>query len=259
MTGIFSSEFLVRIMARVKPKVVLVGATPNPAGVVAAAARLCYAEDTGDLLEGDVARDKKFVNKLFSLGHLSPIEHASFTFFVEGVSRAMTHQLVRHRLASYSQRSQRYVSHASFDYVVPPRIEGRKVVIDGEEVDAVEYFEATMEMLARRYSLLIEALGATGEQSNQDARYVLPNACETKIFITMNARELLHFFAERLCIRAQWEIRDVAGRMLELVKDKFPAVFGGAGPKCIKIGHCPEGKMTCGKFKEMAEKYGEKK
>ncbi len=242
-------------MNKVKPKVVLVRSTPDPDALVASAAKLCYASDTSGILE-DGADSEKFVHKLFTLGHLSPIEHACFTFYIEGVSRAMTHQLVRHRLASYSQRSQRYVAHASFDYVVPPQLEGRKVVVDGEEIDAVDYFCETMVMLAQRYSRLNAALGESGEASNQDARYVLPNACETKIFVTMNARELLHFFAERLCMRAQWEIRAVAEMMFDLAKQKFPAAFRGAGPKCIKAGRCPEGKMTCGKYQEMVEKYG---
>jgi thymidylate synthase (FAD) len=168
----------------------------------------------------------------------------------------MTHQLVRHRLASYSQRSQRYVGHARFDYVVPPQLKGKTVKLEDGEVDAVAYFAETMETLAERYGKLNEALGEKGESSNEDARYVLPNACETKIFVTMNARALIHFFEERLCLRAQWEIRSVAERMLELVRKVCPAVFAGAGPKCIARGGCPEGKRTCGKYKEMREKYG---
>ncbi len=242
-------------MKEVKPRVVLFRMTPDPTGAVAAAAKLCYASDTSKVLKESGAENEKFVNRLFALGHLSPVEHAVFTFYVEGVSRAMTHQLVRHRLASYSQRSQRYVAHDSFDYVIPPSLKGRKIRVDGREIDAVEYFKQTMEVLAERYRQLNQALGASGEESNQDARYVLPNACETKIFVTMNARELLHFFGERLCLRAQWEIREVAEQMLILVRKEFPAVFSKAGPKCIPLGRCPEGKMTCGKYKEMVAKY----
>ncbi len=243
-------------MKEVTPTVRLAAHTPEPEQTIAATAKLCYASRTEGILDQDAGDARTFVRMLRKLGHLSPIEHASFTFYVEGVSRALTHQLVRHRLASYSQRSQRYVGHADFDYVCPPQLAGREVTVDGKTTDAREYFAETMKLIAERYRTLQEALGATGEQSNQDARYVLPNACETKIFVTMNARELLHFFAERLCGRAQWEIRGVAERMLELVRPIAPAVFETAGPKCIPAGKCPEGPKTCGRYAEMQEKYG---
>ncbi len=243
-------------MKPVTARVRLVRHTEDPEGAIAAAARLCYAADTDHLLDAPAEAPAKFVAMLKKMGHLSPIEHASFTFYVEGVSRAMTHQLVRHRLASYSQRSQRYVGHAQFDYVCPPQLAGKTVRSEGGDVPADKFFAETMEMIAHRYGLLNEALGNTGETSNQDARYVLPNACETKIFVTMNARELLHFFAERLCRRAQWEIRGVAEQMLALARQACPAVFEGAGPKCVDIGHCPEGKMTCGQFQEVRAAYG---
>lgn len=246
-------------MGRVTAKVTLVRCTGTPDELIASAAKLCYAAETGEILEQDPEGAGKFVAMLSRMGHLSPIEHAAFTFYIEGVSRAMTHQLVRHRIASYSQRSQRYVRHAAFDYVIPPQIDGKTVKTENGEIDASEFFAETMDIIAERYSLLNQALGDKGEKSNEDARYVLPNACETKIFVTMNARELLHFFEERLCQRAQWEIRGVADRMLELSKQEAPAVFGGVGPKCVRLGKCPEGKMTCGKFAEMKEKYGAKK
>lgn len=242
-------------MPPVSPRVTLVRHTPDAAEVVASAAKLCYASDTSSILEQEPGKAEGFVRKLVEMGHMSPIEHASFTFYLEGVSRALTHQLVRHRIASYSQRSQRYVRHDEFDYIIPPDLEG-KTVSDGEgEQDAVEYFKETMDMIARRYQALNKALGDRGESSNQDARYALPNACETKIFVTMNARELIHFFEERLCMRAQWEIRAVAGEMLRLARKAAPALFGGRGPKCVRIGHCPEGKMTCGKCAEMKKLY----
>jgi len=242
-------------MKPVQAQVTLIQHTADPEELIAAAARLCYAEQTDDILEQDPDGAGKFVAMLKQVGHLSPIEHASFTFLVEGVSRAMTHQLVRHRLASYSQRSQRYVRHAEFDYIVPPRLAGKTVDADGQAVDAVEYFRRTMELIADRYRKLNEALGASGQASNEDARYVLPNACETKIFITMNARELLHFFEERLCLRAQWEIRGVAEQMLAQAKKAAPSIFDGAGPKCIRAGRCPEGKMTCGQYAEIKLRY----
>jgi len=240
-----------RGMKQVQAKVTLVQHTAEPDELIAAAARLCYAEKTDAILQQDPGGAGKFVAMLKKLGHLSPIEHASFTFLLEGVSRAMTHQLVRHRLASYSQRSQRYVQHAQFDYVVPPRLAGKTVQDAGQAVDAAEYFRQTMELVAERYRKLNDALGADGESGNEDARYVLPNACETKIFVTMNARELLHFFEERLCLRAQWEIRGVAEQMLAQARKVAPNVFAGAGPKCIRAGKCPEGKMTCGKYAEV--------
>ncbi len=237
------------------PKVTLVRHTADPEHVITAAAKLCYAEDTADLLAREPEAAGRFARMLKDLGHLSPVEHVAFTFYVEGISRAMTHQLVRHRLASYSQRSQRYVSHRGFDYVVPPSLEGKTVTVDGEARDATKYFEETMALMAERYAALVEALGGAGEASHEDARYVLPNACETKLFVTMNARELLHFFEERLCLRAQWEIRGVAGRMLALVKEVCPNVFAGAGPKCLRLGRCPEGKRTCGQFDEVKRLY----
>ena len=243
-------------MARqVSAKVKLIESTPNPEQVIAAAGRLCYASDTSELMNQDKDDSEKFISMVTRMGHLSVLEHVSFTFYIEGVSRAMTHQLVRHRLASYSQRSQRYVNHDSFDYIVPPQLEGKKVEVDGEMVDAVDYYNKVMDDIAKHYDILNEAMGATGEKSNEDARYILPNACETKIFVTMNARELLHFLQERCCKRAQWEIRDVADQMLNILREKCPSVFDLAGPKCLRLKKCPEGKLTCGQIAEVIEKY----
>ncbi len=245
-------------MPAVEAVVSLVRHTPEPDEAIAAAAKLCYAADTDAILDQNADDAAKFVRRLSEMGHMSPFEHASFTFYIEGVSRALTHQLVRHRLASYSQRSQRYVAHDEFDYIVPPQLQGCTVEDGGESVDAEEYFAATMGMIAERYGRLNDALGRTGEQSNEDARYVLPNSCETKIFATMNARQLLHFFEERLCQRAQWEIRRMADMMLDEVQVVAPTIFVGAGPKCVRLGMCPEGKMTCGRFAEMKERYADR-
>ncbi|HOZ45298.1 MAG TPA: FAD-dependent thymidylate synthase [Candidatus Hydrogenedentes bacterium] len=242
-------------MGAVKPRVSLVRATPDPDRAIAGAARLCYASDPTGLFDNDESPER-FIGKLIDMGHLSPMEHAVFTFYVEGVSRAMTHQLVRHRMASYSQRSQRYVTHDDFDYIVPPQLDGKTVAAEGGSVDAVEYYEETMALIAERYARLNDALGRAGETSNEDARYVLPNACETKIVVSMNARELLHFFGERLCGRAQWEIRSVAEAMLRLVQEVCPSVFNGVGPKCVREGRCPEGRLSCGRFDEMKRRYG---
>lgn len=242
-------------MRAVTPRVELVRYTPDAEEVVAAAARLCYAADTSDLLQQDPSSAKSFVARLRRMGHMSPIEHIAFTFFVEGVSRAMSHQLVRHRIASYSQRSQRYVDHDGFDYVIPPQLAGHMVETPDGCMDAAEFFAQTMGIIAQRYAQLNDALGRRGERSNEDARYVLPNACETKLFVTMNARELLHLTEERLCRRAQWEIREVAEQMLTIARDVCPAVFRGAGPKCIRHGSCPEGKMGCGMYAQMVKLY----
>ncbi len=243
-------------MGAVKVKVKLVSRTPDAEALVAAAARLCYASDGDKLFACDSKRADDMVRLLRKMGHMSPLEHASFSFLISGVSRAMTHQLVRHRLASYSQRSQRYVAHGGFDYIVPPRLRGKRVKCGAVSRDAVAYFEETMALLAERYRLLNESLGNSGEESNEDARYILPNACETKIVVTMNARQLMHFFEERLCNRAQWEIRLAADRMLALVKKACPSIFVGCGPKCLRFGRCPEGRLSCGEYAQMLRKYG---
>ena len=242
---------------KVVPRVQLVEYTKNAKQVIASAAKLCYASNTDTILEQpDNEKTNGFLNMLKDMGHLSTFEHISFTFYIEGVSRAMTHQLVRHRIASYSQRSQRYVKESDFNYVVPGSFVGKTVTVNGEEIDAVEFYDSTMSEIGSRYEILLDALGNNGEKSNQDARYILPNACETKIFVTMNLRTLFHFFGERLCMRAQWEIREVAEKMLSLVKEVYPELFKNIGPKCVQQNGCPEGKMTCGKYIEQKEKYG---
>lgn len=240
-------------MSEARLKVILLKHTPNPEEIVAMAAKLCYSpSDIEGLKEKIEAKDQKaFVEKLVKMGHMSPIEHASFTFAIEGISRACSHQLVRHRLASYSQQSQRYVSEeAGFDYVIPPIIK--------EDKELKKYFENFMSEAQKAYSHIIEMLnekGIKGESANQDARFALPNAAETKIIVTMNARELLHFFRMRCCNRAQWEIRQMAEEMLKLVKKTSPVIFEKAGPGCL-YAPCPEGEYTCGKIKEVRKKYG---
>ncbi len=235
--------------------VVLLRHTPEPEEVVAMAAKLCYSPANVEELKDKIeAKDQTaFVEKLATIGHLSPIEHVTFTFGIEGISRACSHQLVRHRVASYSQQSQRYVREESFDYIVPPSIR--------EVPEARQEFEQFMAEAQAKYTAILkrlEARGLTGEAGNQDARYILPNAAETKIVVSMNARELLHFFRVRCCNRAQWEIRAMAERMLDLVKNIAPTIFGKSGPGCLYAA-CPEGKMTCGKIEEVRKKYGVKK
>lgn len=209
----------------------LLAHTPDADRICAAAAHSCYSEDSAaDLLEA--VDPAKMLRHVIGMGHHSVIEHAVFTFSVEGVSRALTHQLVRHRIASFSQQSQRYVRLSEPTYVVPETVK--------RDPEAMKVYEETMDGIWDSYSKLI-GMGIPAE----DARYVLPNGCTTNITITMNARELLHFFSMRCCNRAQWEIREMADEMLRLCKEVSPVIFSDAGPACIR-GPCPEGKKTCG-------------
>ncbi|MGN1049650.1 MAG: FAD-dependent thymidylate synthase [Selenomonadaceae bacterium] len=221
-------------------KVKLLEHTPHPERVVAMAARLCYSAAGAEELAEKMTDEQveKLVDKIIQMGHASTMEHVSFTFGIEGVSRVLTHQLVRHRLASYSQQSQRYVAEHDFEYILPPSI--------AERPEASERFKALMENIQQAYNDLVEA-GVPKE----DARYVLANATETKIVVTMNARSLMHFFNLRCCNRAQWEIRELAYKMLAETKAVAPLLFKNAGASCVATGHCPEGAMTCGNFAEM--------
>jgi len=243
-------------MSEARVKVILLSHTPNPEATVAMAAKLCYSPADISSLKGKIeAKDQKaFVEKLVKIGHMTPIEHASFTFAIEGISRACSHQLVRHRLASYSQQSQRYVSEESgFDYIIPPTIK--------EDKELKKAFVSFMKDAQEAYNTMVSKLnekGIKGESANQDARFLLPNAAETKIMVTMNARELLHFFRQRCCNRAQWEIRIMSEKMLMLVKKAAPTIFHKAGPGCL-YSPCPEGDFTCGKIREVRKKYGVKK
>ena len=241
-------------MARTSLKVALLACTPDPQEIVAMSARLCYSgSDIEDLQKGVEEKDQsKYLKRLMDMGHLSPVEHCSFSFGIEGVSRALLAQITRHRIASFSVQSQRYVSKVQeegcFSYVLPPAIESL-----GEE--AAREFDEQMQTMQNWYNKWHERLG-TGETSNEDARFVLPNACETRMVVTMNARELQHFFNLRCCNRAQWEIRALAWEMLKLCQEKAPALFAFSGPGCI-AGPCPEGKMSCGKSAEVRKKKEE--
>lgn len=209
--------------------------TPDPERAIATAARLCYAPvGAAELMETmPDERVKSVLTTIMGSGHFSTLEHASYTFAVDGVSRALTHQLVRHRIASFNQQSQRYVKFANGVATVKPES------VAASEA-ASEVFDKAISAAVEAYEKLLEA-GVPAE----DARYLLPNAAETKIVITMNVRELLHFFTLRCCNRAQWEIRDLAHRMLELAKPTAPLIFMDAGASCVR-GRCSEGKMTCG-------------
>ncbi len=262
-------------------KVTLLTHTPNPEQTVAMAAKLCYSPSGIENIKDGLDEEKtaSFINMLSDLGHASPTEHASFTFGIEGISRACSHQLVRHRIASYSQQSQRYVDGTKFDFVTPPEISKNEKALNaynnaveiqekayrevrnalvagyirdfvGEELNGTdeEIMEKFKEENKRQYSAFLK-------KANEDARFILPNATTTKIVCTFNARSLQNFFAHRCCNRAQWEIREVAEQMLIECLKVAPNLFKNCGPSCL-FGPCPEGKMCCGKQAEMRKKYG---
>jgi len=227
----------------------LVRCTPNGQELAALAARFCYSKSDISALQDRIDNQDQtcFLENVMESGHLSILEHISFTFAIEGVSRVLLSQLTRHRIASFSVQSQRYVSLTeTFSYIIPPRIAAL-----GE--DAVAEYERQMRQMHEWYAGWQEKLGM-GEGSNEDARFVLPGACETRILMTMNARELLHFFSLRCCNRAQWEIRRMADEMLSLCMRKAPVIFSHAGPGCVS-GQCPEGPRTCGKSAAVRTKY----
>lgn len=238
----------------------LISHTENPEKVVAAAAKLCYSKsDISTLMDG--LTDEKvdnFLEKLSNLGHASPLEHASFTFGIEGVSRSFLAQISRHRIASFSVQSQRYVDMDNADHVIP-----REIYDAG--YSAIHLYEESVKNSFNNYNELKEELtkkyiaegmkeSPAKKKAQEDARYLLPEACCTRMIVTMNARELNHFFNLRCCNRASREIREVAEEMLKLVYPIAPHLFKNAGPSCV-CGACPEGNMSCCKAKEMREKY----
>ena len=240
-------------------KVKLLTNTPHPEAIIAAAAKLCYSNKTIEELAIGMSDDDaaEFIDRLMSLGHESPIEHVTFTFGIEGISRSCSHQLVRHRIASYSQKSQRYVNETQFEYVTPEAIE--------EDPLTECIYDETMQFIQDRYDCIREILISryvkrgmdkkdAEKKANEDARFVLPNACCTSIIVTMNVRSLFNFFKHRCCNRAQWEIREVADEMYKLCYMVAPNIFKYAGPGCV-TGHCTEGKMSCGKTAEMIKHF----
>lgn len=248
-------------------KVSLIAYTPEPEKTVAAAAKMCYAAaDVDTVMEG--LTDEKvanFVDMLSEIGHESPIEHASFTFAIEGVSRALLAQITRHRIASYSVQSQRYVAEKNFEYVLPPEIEkdskAKEIFLNSMSRAHEDYLKIS-EILSEKYVEEFLSEGCDEKEAKrkaqkkaiEDARFVLPNACDTKMVATFNARSLQNFFKHRCCNRAQWEIRELATEMLKLVKQVAPNLFKKSGPPCL-YGKCPEGKMSCGKMIEVKEKF----
>ena len=252
-----------------KPFVILLGTSYDPQRIVASAAKLCYSSsDISSLVEAQTEeKTASFIEMLATIGHESPIEHASFTFGIENVSRALLAQITRHRIASFSVQSQRYVKMKELDYITPPRI--------SKNAEALKIYQQQMESVKETYDSLIDLLiedEVTGilEQNpsmdeetarkkaeknvQEDARFILPNAAATKMVVTMNARSLMNFFKHRCCNRAQWEIRDLATQMLKLCREAAPQIFKNAGPPCLNSS-CPEGKMSCGKITEVREEF----
>ncbi len=248
-------------------KVEILSCTPDGEKLIAAAAKLCYSSsEISDLWDGlTPEKTERFLTMLGDLGHASPFEHVSITFGIEGVSRAVLAQITRHRIASFSVQSQRYVNKEQFTYIVPPAIEeceeAKEEFLKAMEEDRQHYIRLA-EILTEKHVKRLVAEGmdqkqaekAASKQAFEDARGVLPNACDTKIIMTMNVRSLYNFFALRCCNRAQWEIRQLATEMLRLARNTYPLLFAHAGPPCLK-GRCPEGSMTCGKAKEVKERF----
>lgn len=248
-------------------KVTLLAHTPQPEKVIAASAKLCYSSSGVTELYDNLTDEKAqgFIDMLTSIGHESPIEHVSFTFGIEGISRACSHQLVRHRIASYSQKSQRYVNEDDFVFVVPPEIaadENANAEFLKQMQSLTESYKKIADILTLKHTQSFiekgmpeeKAKSAARKKANEDARFLLPNACETKIVVTMNARSLMNFFRLRCCNRAQWEIKAVADEMLKICSQVAPTLFKNAGPACVS-GVCTEGKMSCGNAKEMRNFY----
>lgn len=249
----------------------LISYTPNPEKIIAAAAKLCYADSSAsDLMDGlTEEKTRQFVDMLSRLGHESPIEHITFTFGIEGVSRTLLAQITRHRIASFSVQSQRYVRKNKFVFITPPEIQAND--------EALSIFNSTMQSCIDNYNKIADILkkkhyeeflskglsdkvaeSQAEKKAIEDARFVLPNACETKMMVTMNARSLLNFFRLRCCQRAQWEIRELACEMLRLCYAVAPSVFASAGPSCC-LGSCNEGKMSCGKQDEVRKYFNDLK
>lgn len=253
----------------VTAKVTLLGYTQSingqgPESLVAAAGKLCYSKSdivslTEKLTEEDI---EKFINKLVGLGHYSPFEHAGFTFGIEGISRTCSHQIVRHRTGKYSQQSQRYVDLTnSFQFIMPESIKGNveaeEIYVDSIMKDYDAYRQLTFALVKQYLRDGMEEKAAT-KKALEDARFSLPNACETKMIMTMDARNLLNFFKERCCNRAQWEIREVANQMLDACLEVAPHLFAKAGASCT-FGKCKEGSMTCGEIQKPRDKQLVKK
>ena len=218
-------------------KVTLIEYTQNPDQTAAFAARVCYSSDIHKL-KLDEKGTKDILKRVIKSGHHSVLEHVSFTFLIEGISRVATHQLVRHRIASYSQQSHRYTKIKRDNFVIPPSLpEEAKNLVEEHIDNSIKLYEKLISMGIKK----------------EDARFVIPQAVGSNIVVTMNARELLHFFSLRTCVRAQWEIRQCAVDMLKIAKSKAPIIFEDSGPSCVR-GRCPEEK-PCENIKEIREYF----
>ena len=251
--------------------VTLIQHTPEPEKLVAASAKLCYSEiGCENIMDGlDKEKTDKFVKMLSELGHESPIEHVSFTFAIEGVSRSLLAQITRHRHSSFSVQSQRFVKQNNFIYITPPAVSEDNNIND-IYIKAIENsfnsYNTIAGMLEKKYyeEFIKSGINEKSARSKaekkaiEDARFVLPNACETKMVVTMNARSLHHFFRLRCCNRAQWEIRELANEMFKLCYKAAPMIFASAGPSCCS-GSCSEGKMSCGKAEEVKKYFNDMK
>jgi len=221
--------------------VALISYAPDPERTIAAAARVSTSPASASQLMQKLSSQAvdRLIGRLISLGHLSPFEHASFTFAIEGISRVTSHQLVRHRMASYTQQSQRYVSQREFNYITPASISAKR------ELEARYH-----EMARAAHGLYLEMLDA-GIPA-EDARYVLPHAAETRLVMTMNARELIHVCSLRLCLKAQWEIVELFEKVRAEVEKVAPRLGAELKPKCYRLGYCDEAE-SCGIFPTAAE------
>lgn len=223
-------------------RVELVSYTKDPEIACARCASVSWRQS--GMKEITLEQAREIIKRALRYGHESVIEHVSFTFFVEGISRSLTHQLVRHRIASYTQQSMRYVDLTNLEgYFIKP-----ESISKNQELD--ELFDNTIINCKDAYDHFRKN-GIPPE----DARFVLPISTQTKIAMTMNARELRHFFMLRCCLRAQWEIRELANKILQICKSVAPSLFENAGPSCAKLGYCPEAELTCGKLKQVLEMY----
>lgn len=213
--------------------VTLLGCTPDPEKLPALAAKLTHSKAAPEELTQSSENElQAILSEVLKFGHTSVIEHTTFSFAISGVSRSLTHQLVRHRIASYAQQSQRYVNLEEPSYVTPPKIK--------KDQSLRKAYDDTMNTIWEQYNALLK-IGIPAE----DARYVLPNATCTNIIVSMNARSLLNFFELRCCLHAQWEIRQLAQKMLSIVKELAPTIFDKAGPACKTKHYCPEHKTDC--------------
>lgn len=220
-----------------EPKVVLLSYTKEILETVTAAINQCYSPKTGEELKESLSKEKqkRLLDIVLSSGHLSTIEHASFTFSISGVSRVTETQLVRHRIGSYSIKSGRY-NKTHTDFVIPPAIANNP-----KAQKIVDNYKANLQGT-------IDELTELGFKP-EDMRFFTPQGTRTNIVATMNARSLLNFFEHRLCVRAQWEIRKLAQLMLDVVMEVAPDIFRYAGPTCETEKICWEGNMSCGKWK----------